>query len=272
MLVPSNNPCSCASRSEESHRLTVMLRPLPMITAAAPGGPRYNPRISTAARRAISNGIWCCSNCSVTVDRDEAAYDELTLRTLKREAEAHAREMLGRPDIQNAAVLIPEIHPQKPQWNTIGRDRAALFLRNFGSGVTVAKIEATHSHSSSPIEINHGVWKDELLSSHRRVLTLASGNSILNGDVVAVFSASFAPNDPDPVEFRVTVRAMHCLAAHWKASMSHDRMRGGLALRMTRTISEAEGPVSRIWPKGTANAFARRLAILVKRAADAHQS
>src|SRR6266568_3374531 len=37
------------------------------ITAASPGGPRYDPGLSPEERRAPSNGIWLCQNCAKLV-------------------------------------------------------------------------------------------------------------------------------------------------------------------------------------------------------------
>ena len=41
------------------------------ITAAAPGGPRYDEALSPSERKSINNGIWLCSNCATLIDRDE---------------------------------------------------------------------------------------------------------------------------------------------------------------------------------------------------------
>jgi len=44
------------------------------ITAASLGGPRYDPKLTSAERRSAQNGIWLCCNCHVLVDRDEGLY------------------------------------------------------------------------------------------------------------------------------------------------------------------------------------------------------
>jgi hypothetical protein len=44
------------------------------ITAAAPGGPRYNADLITEERRDIGNGIWLCGNCSILIDKDPLKY------------------------------------------------------------------------------------------------------------------------------------------------------------------------------------------------------
>jgi len=57
------------------------------IHAAAKGGPRYLPTMSSGERRSIQNGIWLCTACGTLIDRDETAYPPELLRTWKREAE-----------------------------------------------------------------------------------------------------------------------------------------------------------------------------------------
>ncbi len=40
------------------------------ISAASPGGPRYNPHLTPAQRQSAENGIWLCQNCAHFVDTD----------------------------------------------------------------------------------------------------------------------------------------------------------------------------------------------------------
>ncbi len=63
------------------------------ITAAAPGGPRYNQLLSEAERRHADNGIWLCTACASLIDDDDGAYPEPTLQQWKRVAReaAHLR-------------------------------------------------------------------------------------------------------------------------------------------------------------------------------------
>ena len=61
------------------------------ITAAAPGGKRYDPNLSSEERSAIENGIWLCQNCGKLVDSDEQSYSVELLNNWKRDAEERAR-------------------------------------------------------------------------------------------------------------------------------------------------------------------------------------
>lgn len=60
------------------------------ITAAAEGGPRFDPNLSTEARKTPDNGIWLCQNCAKLVDNDFTRYTVEVLRDWKQRAEASA--------------------------------------------------------------------------------------------------------------------------------------------------------------------------------------
>lgn len=68
------------------------------ITAAAPGGPRYDPEMTKEQRKGIDNGIWLCQTHSRLIDADEAAYPASRLHAMKAEHEAHIQhEMSNMP-------------------------------------------------------------------------------------------------------------------------------------------------------------------------------
>src|SRR5690242_10296473 len=66
------------------------------ITAAAPGGPRYDPSLSPDERSGHENGIWLCQTHAKLVDNDPVRYAVQTLREWKRNAEQEALERIGR--------------------------------------------------------------------------------------------------------------------------------------------------------------------------------
>lgn len=57
------------------------------ITAAAPGGPRYDPSLRSEQRRHQSNGIWLCQTHGKAVDSDDGHFTVEMLREWKRLAE-----------------------------------------------------------------------------------------------------------------------------------------------------------------------------------------
>jgi len=60
------------------------------ITAAAPGGPRYDARLSPSERKSIQNGIWLCQSCAKLIDSDPERYTLSLLEEWKQKAEAAA--------------------------------------------------------------------------------------------------------------------------------------------------------------------------------------
>jgi len=51
------------------------------ITAASPGGPRYDPTFLTEKRGGPENGIWLCQTCAKLIDNDPARF---TVEVLKK--------------------------------------------------------------------------------------------------------------------------------------------------------------------------------------------
>jgi len=77
------------------------------ITAASPGGPRYNPELTNEMRRGIENGIWLCQTCSKLIDSDQTRFTVSELQRWKREAEDRAKRGLVAPtDEQMTATLL----------------------------------------------------------------------------------------------------------------------------------------------------------------------
>jgi len=60
------------------------------ITAASPGGPRYDSTLSPEERKGPENGIWLCQSCAKLIDSDERRYTCDVLYKWKRDAEARA--------------------------------------------------------------------------------------------------------------------------------------------------------------------------------------
>lgn len=66
------------------------------ITAASPGGPRYDPSLSSVQRSHPTNAIWLCQMCAKLIDSDVVAFDVPTLRRWKATAESCAFAFVGR--------------------------------------------------------------------------------------------------------------------------------------------------------------------------------
>jgi hypothetical protein len=68
------------------------------ISAASPGGKRYNAGMSSQERKSIDNGMWLCQNCAKLVDSDEKRYSVDLLNDWKSTSE-HAALL----EVENSA-------------------------------------------------------------------------------------------------------------------------------------------------------------------------
>jgi hypothetical protein len=64
------------------------------ITAAAPGGPRFDVTLTPDQRVSIQNGIWLCQSCAALVDRDTNRFSVSVLHSWKDTAEAAASKAI----------------------------------------------------------------------------------------------------------------------------------------------------------------------------------
>src|SRR5437016_4557333 len=91
----SNPDCgrwTCGPRSETNRAFSLGVAA--HITAAAPGGPRYDLALTTEERCSAANGIWLCHNCSSLVDNNPTAHPTELLQEWKRRGEEYAHDML----------------------------------------------------------------------------------------------------------------------------------------------------------------------------------
>lgn len=82
------------------------------ITAAAPGGPRYDDSLSPEQRRDDANGIWLCANHAKAVDSDPKQFTIDLLKSWKSTAEKCAFDELmgrGKPPADSLVGSIAEI-------------------------------------------------------------------------------------------------------------------------------------------------------------------
>ncbi len=93
---PSCRKLTTGPRSESSHIINIGVAA--HITAAASGGPRFDPSLSSEERESAENGIWLCQNCAKMIDNDPARYSTELLRRWKGDTEASTlAELEGKP-------------------------------------------------------------------------------------------------------------------------------------------------------------------------------
>jgi len=89
------------------------------ITAASPGGPRFDSTLTSEERRSIKNGIWMCQTHGKEIDDDKVSFSADILRAWKRDAEEDARELLGRPISAQALNVSIQVSLQRSDDGTL---------------------------------------------------------------------------------------------------------------------------------------------------------
>ncbi len=85
---------STAGPAIESHDKWIKNGIAAHITAAAPGGPRYDASMSSEQRSDISNAIWMCPTHGSLIDKEKTAYTVEAIKGWKIAAESRATREL----------------------------------------------------------------------------------------------------------------------------------------------------------------------------------
>jgi hypothetical protein len=91
------------------------------ISAAAPGGPRYDSSLSGEQRSDSKNAVWLCQNCAKLVDNDAQYFTSDMLVAWKSLAEVVARSEIGKTRVPRAV----EVRDQEGEFHVLKR-RAEL--------------------------------------------------------------------------------------------------------------------------------------------------
>jgi hypothetical protein len=107
------------------------------ITAAAPGGPRFDPNLRPAERRSSENAIWVCQTHGKQIDDDERRYTADLLRSWRKHAEYLAGVELGRPTVP---VGKPDLIRHRATVAAVGlRQGTADFLEDIAASAVWGK-------------------------------------------------------------------------------------------------------------------------------------
>lgn len=113
------------------------------ITAASPGGPRYDPSLSAEARRHSDNALWLCQNCAKLVDNDPSQFPESLLRAWKTVAEHRAFSSIGK-----TPVLAAESESQQKLRAILPWKGRHITLTQMSTGSAVMLIGPERGHST----------------------------------------------------------------------------------------------------------------------------
>ena len=119
------------------------------ITAAAPGGPRYDANLTPDERRSASNGIWLCAYCGSLIDKDDPRFPVDLIRGWKAVAEDAARRAVEergpvKPAGSSGAAMSKEgILVVTCEWGREAEPRERGFLVSIGNAgnVTLDDVE-----------------------------------------------------------------------------------------------------------------------------------
>ena len=113
----SNPHCRTPTRGpKRSPAWAVSLGVASHITAASPGGPRYDPSLTPTQRASMPNAIWLCRVCDTMVDSDPQRYTVAVLYDWKRRAENLARDETSGGSLYRAIApgeLRPDLTPDE---------------------------------------------------------------------------------------------------------------------------------------------------------------
>lgn len=136
------------SRQDKSLNLGVAAH----ITAASPGGARYDASLTHEQRSGIDNGIWLCQYCAKLIDNDESKYKTDIIVQWKKEAEAGLmREIeVGSHQPADAAVLSAHlaINQELDLVQKVGCP--CLELRIYGRSKRPGKVASAALHVCGP--------------------------------------------------------------------------------------------------------------------------
>jgi len=92
------------------------------ITAASPGGPRYNASLTDDDRSSPRNAIWLCQNCAKLVDNDPVRFTVEVLQMWKRDAEHEAEDKVGKTSSPHKQHDRPLTEPEEQLLRSAAHD------------------------------------------------------------------------------------------------------------------------------------------------------
>jgi len=198
------------------------------IKAARKGQARYDPDMTDAQRRHISNGIWLCKNCAREIDLDVRKYTVDLLHTWKKEheefisrrksGEVPIREVMVSDGgfgsiIQNAGsgigLDVTIDHKESGEKITVVGEGVGEIITNTGSGIgkRISKVgEGTASETN--VKITRSVsMAAGLISSCIFINCQKCGMSFVAQKVIQGFAGESVP--------KVRVNCPHCKEPNW---------------------------------------------------------
>jgi tetratricopeptide (TPR) repeat protein len=151
------------------------------ITAASPGGPRYEPTLTPDERKGIANAIWLCEKCAKLVDSDPAQFTVEILRLWKAQCERNAAEDLQNP-VRHREACVPGQPHIKPE-DSIDRGRAwDLYLERKFDEAAVELRKWTKLHPEDRMAWDALAWCHYVEHHYKDALVAVSKALQIKGD------------------------------------------------------------------------------------------
>ena len=161
---PGCRRLTCGPHSQPDR--TVSIGVAAHITAAAPGGPRYDHTLTAEIRTSIANGIWLCQDCAKLIDSDTERYGVESLKAWKIAAETAVRQELeGQHSLRHdGPELVDKIDELvvASQRNADQVEALKALLRRYTNrlidNLTPASAPAVASDIVKMIPLDNGYW------------------------------------------------------------------------------------------------------------------
>ncbi len=152
-LGPSDDSVSGLARSGDAAH----------ITAASPGGPRYDEKLTREERRAPANGIWLCKKHASLIDSDHSRYSVPLLSAWKSRAEELARiAQGGSADHETDHLFTHAAALTTPDDETAAKKQIDTWVRHF-----FADVGAKRVFTSDDRKLSENFAYEMALNAHR---------------------------------------------------------------------------------------------------------
>lgn len=170
------------------------------ITAASPGGARYDEALTSDVRSSITNGIWLCQTHAKLVDDDELTYTPAVLRDWKETAE-HMAALEARGFTVRKAAPFADLEKKAPR--LLAEMRKDLIGNPFVRQFIVLSRRVSYNPGPTPFFAYYFEDHDHLLSimtimQHARAIYDIAFNSVPRYNFTEEF-VSYLIGDPEQI-------------------------------------------------------------------------
>lgn len=209
-FICSNPECRAltVAPSEHDENRFLYIGKAAHICAAAEGGPRYDPKMTSEERKSTSNGVFLCSNCADMIDKnDGAGFPVERLRHWKQEHEKWVAANLNKRQSsgQQHAVTFNVTSVGQQGGITAGVVNVEPQPRKMDDGLK-AQLAQLLPDTSRAVTIKSVLGDSEAFSFATQIKEyLVHQGYKINGVNQVVFSSVVPPKAFDPETLTITI-------------------------------------------------------------------